>query len=241
MGIFTLLMFWFLFYWNKLCKLLHTNMKIFLLNFSGSKGRVPQRYWHHLWVCWRWHVKLVLECFGCSWTTHCYWHDFSGFSFFLLMLHFSSTALVNDLSNIQQSRTLNGLGPQSMNLDLSMTEQWSEKFLSKVTYVVAGHLLDQSGEIKNLSSLLFANPFGLYQVNFLPRHGASSNSNFAIQSLNSFILLSCSILCLFPSLSVGSLTLLKSPKIHHNPPLSEDFSCLMLSHNVLLFWISQGE
>lgn len=55
----------------------------FSLNFSGSEGWVPQRYWHHLWVCWRWHVKLVLEFFGSSWTTHYYWHDFSGFSFFL--------------------------------------------------------------------------------------------------------------------------------------------------------------
>ena len=74
-------------YWNKLCKLIRTNMIIFVLNSSGSKGRVPQRYWHHLWVCWRWHVKLVLECFGCPWTTHCYWHDFSGFSFFFFSSH----------------------------------------------------------------------------------------------------------------------------------------------------------
>lgn len=44
----------------------------------GSKKGVSKRYWHHLWICWWWHVWFMLECFGDARTTHCDRNDLSG-------------------------------------------------------------------------------------------------------------------------------------------------------------------
>jgi len=75
---------------HSLRKLCPINILSLWLTFAGSKERVPERYWHHLRVCrWR-HVKTVFGCFGSPWTTHCHWHDFSGFYLF----YFSSQATI---------------------------------------------------------------------------------------------------------------------------------------------------
>lgn len=126
-------------------------------------------------------------------------------------------------------------------MDLSKTGQWSEKFLSSGCCVLPGHFVSQSGDTKNRSSLLFAAPLGRNHMNFLPTHGASSTSSSLIHSLNSFILLSFIPLWQNPTLSVGFLMLLKSPKIHHQPPWFAAFSCLIASHRILLFCMSHGE
>ena len=145
------------------------------------------------------------------------------------------------MSDNQRSKILNGLGPQSTVVDLSMIGQWSEKVLGKVIWVLVGHLSSHSGDIKNISSLLLDVPFGLNQVNFLPIHGGSTTSKSSIHSLNSLMLLVPGSLWQVPNLSAGSLMLLKLPRMHYNSPDIVFFSCLTCSHSDLLFWRSQGE
>ena len=135
-----------------------------------------------------------------------------------LDLQHSCRIELKDLSISQQSRIRNGFGLQSTNLDHSKTGQWSEKFLSIGCWMLPGHLMSQSGDTRNRSSLLFVVPLGLNHVNFLPTYGASSTSISSIQSLNIFILLSSVNLWQTPTLSSGYLMLLKSPVIHHRPP-----------------------
>jgi len=153
----------------------------------------------------------------------------------------SCTIESKDLSKSQQSTMRNGLGPQSTILDLRTTGQWSEKFLSNGCCKLPGHFASHSGEIRDLSSLLFAALLGLNHANFLPIHGASSSSSSPIRSLNSYIFPSSIPLCLTPTLSEGCLMLLKSPKMHQSPPWVVDFSSLMAFHKILLFCTSHGK
>jgi len=149
----------------------------------------------------------------------------------------SSTVFLKEVSDNQQSIILKGLGPQSAFLEHSNIGQWSEKFFSSVYWADPGHLDIQSGDIKILSNLLLAVPFGLTHVNLLPTHGASSTSISSIHSLNSLDPPSSVPLWHAPVLSVGFLMVLKSPNIHHSPSWLCDFNFLTDSHSTLLLWI----
>lgn len=140
----------------------------------------------------------------------------------------------------QQSRTLKGLGPQSVILDLSRMGQWSEKSLFRLNCVLSGHLDVHSSETKNLSSILFAASFGLIHVYFLLTHDTSSTAKSDTHSLNFVMLLRSPSLWDELTLSDGCLMLLKSPKIHHKPSDWRFFSCLIESHSARLPTTSHG-
>lgn len=147
--------------------------------------------------------------------------------------HDSRTTFLNDLSWNQQSRTQQGFGPQSTMEDLNMIGQWSEKFLSKINWVLPCHLLSHSIDTIILSSLLLVVSFGLCHVYFLSTHDTSLTSKSAIHSLNSFTILSSYCLWLIPTLSDGLVMLLKSPNIHHGPPKLAFLHCLICPHKFL--------
>ena len=108
-------------------------------------------------LCFR---RIPYSCWSVILSLH-----FMNLFFYNIVYRSVKLSIQNFPSEDQQSRILNGFGPQSIDEDLSITGQWSEKFLGIVFWELAGHLVSHSGDTRNLSNLLLAVPFGLNQVN----------------------------------------------------------------------------
>jgi len=128
-----------------------------------------------------------------------------------------------------------------MFLCLRIRAQWSEMDLSKIYYLLSGHLSIHYTDNKTLSSLLIADTLALYHVNLLLIIGISYKPMFCKNQLNLSISLFPLPIKLTSLLSVDLLTAFKSPTAHQKLLLRLILFKINSSHMAFFSLKSQGE
>ena len=156
--------------------------------------------------------------------------SFMSFSLFLSPFEVSQVFLTTSLkpsTYCHKSNVLNGLGPKSIVLFLTITAQWSNTCLFRIYWLESCQCCNHASDTR--ISLLLANPLGQYQVYFVPTTGMSNNSHLSINSLDLVVSIFCDKFLVIPLLSCSLLTNLKSPNTHQTGQLWFDLFFLFWS------------